>query len=251
MRCSTGAARRCRYCHFPSRPNTEYPDKTEPRAHLFYFLNFGYNHGRDYSKLKDAKTGKVPFSRDVTWHHSEAPLILPAAAVGNPPAAPPEDIHVPMPTPVPIVAEPAPAPAPAPALAPTQAPAPTPVRAHTPTFASTTPPPPTISKPPAPVSPCVGHELQHEGHKKMPGQTCHQTPSRREALRAHAPRHGLLSKMGHTALVSMLASRESIDEAIRNHSPSKDSPDRPTAHPSDLRTPTCVSEMEASPRAEI
>ena len=59
--------------------------KSDPRARLCYLLNFGYNHGHDCHKLLDAETGKVVFSRDVTWHHPEAPLIPPATAVGNPP----------------------------------------------------------------------------------------------------------------------------------------------------------------------
>ena len=116
--------------------------KSEPRTRLCYFLKFGYDHGRDYHKLLDVETGKVVFSRDVTWHHPEVPLILPATAVGNPPAAPPEDIYVPMPTPVLIVTAPAPAPVP-PAPAPTQKP--TPVLTPAPTSASTTPPPFTMS----------------------------------------------------------------------------------------------------------
>ena len=56
--------------------------KSDPRARLCYFLNFGYNHGHDCHKLLDAETRKVVFSRDVTWHHPEAPLIPPATAVG-------------------------------------------------------------------------------------------------------------------------------------------------------------------------
>ena len=82
--------------------------KSDPRARLCYFLNFGYNHGHDCHKLLDAETGKVVFSCDITWHHPEAPLIPPATAVGNPPTAPPEDIYVPISTPVPSVAAPAP-----------------------------------------------------------------------------------------------------------------------------------------------
>ena len=83
--------------------------KSDPRARLCYFLNFGYNHGHDCHNLLDAETGKVVFSHDVTWHHREAPLILLATAVGNPPTAPPKDIYVLIPTPVPSVAESAPA----------------------------------------------------------------------------------------------------------------------------------------------
>ena len=40
--------------------------KSDPRACLCYFLNFGYNHGHDCHKLLAAETGKVVFSRDVT-----------------------------------------------------------------------------------------------------------------------------------------------------------------------------------------
>ena len=62
--------------------------KSDPRGRLCYFLNFGYYLGHDCHKLRDAETGKIVYSRDVTWHHQETPLILPATAVGNPPAAP-------------------------------------------------------------------------------------------------------------------------------------------------------------------
>ena len=57
--------------------------------------------------------------------------------------------------------------------------------------------------------------------------------------------------MDHAALVSMLATRESIDEAIRNHSPPSESLDMPTAPVSEIHTPTSVSEAEASPHADI
>ena len=111
--------------------------KSDPRARLCYFLNFGYNHGHDCHKLLDAETGKIIFSRDVTWHNPEAPLIPPATAVGNPPIEPPEDFYVPMP--VPSVTAPAPAPVPpAPAPAPSPTPSPTPA----PTPATPTPLPP-------------------------------------------------------------------------------------------------------------
>ena len=49
--------------------------KTDPRARMCYFLNFGYNHGRDCYRLLDAETGRVAYSRDVTWHHPEVPWI--------------------------------------------------------------------------------------------------------------------------------------------------------------------------------
>ena len=173
---SMGAARRCRYCH----------------------------------KLLESETGNIVFSRDVTWHHPDAPLILSATAVGNPPAAPPKDIYVPMPTHVP------PAPAPVPP-APAPAPSPTAVPAPTPTSASTTPLPPTTSQPPPPILPRVGRELQHEGHDEIPGWTCGQTQAVHKASREYTHHHGLLSTLDHATLVSMLANREPIDEVIRNH----------------------------------
>ena len=45
--------------------------KTDPRARMCYFLNFGYTHGRDCYRLLDAETGRVAYSCDVTWHHPE------------------------------------------------------------------------------------------------------------------------------------------------------------------------------------
>ena len=123
--------------------------KSDPRAHLCYFLNFSYNHGHDCHKLLDVETGKVVFSRDVAWHHPEAPLIPPATAVGNPPTAPPGDIYVPMPTPMPSVAAPTPAPV---QPAPTPAPSPTLVPAPAPTPAPPTSLPPVLmSNSPAPI----------------------------------------------------------------------------------------------------
>ena len=40
--------------------------KTDPRTRMCYFLNFGYNHGRDCCRLLDAETGRDAYSRDVT-----------------------------------------------------------------------------------------------------------------------------------------------------------------------------------------
>ena len=44
--------------------------ETDPRVRMCYFLNFGYNHGRDCYRLLDAETGRAAYSRDVTWHHT-------------------------------------------------------------------------------------------------------------------------------------------------------------------------------------
>ena len=49
--------------------------KTDPRARICYFLNFGYDHGRDCYRLLDVETRRIAYSRDVTWHHPEAPWI--------------------------------------------------------------------------------------------------------------------------------------------------------------------------------
>ena len=48
-------------------------------------------------------------------------------------------------------------------------------------------------------------------------------------------------------MVSILAKGEVINEIIHQHGASKDSPDLPTAHASDLPTPNNVSGMEKSP----
>ena len=51
--------------------------KTDLWARMYYILDFGYNHGRDCYRLLDAETGRVAYSRDVTWHHPETPWITP------------------------------------------------------------------------------------------------------------------------------------------------------------------------------
>ena len=55
--------------------------------------------------------------------------------------------------------------------------------------------------------------------------------------------------MGHTAIVS--AKDGATNEIVRQHGASKDSPDLPTAHASDLSTPNNVSDVEKSPHADI
>ena len=99
--------------------------KTDPRARMCYFLNCGYNHGRDYYRLLDAETGRVAYSHDVTWHHPEPPWIT--TPIRAAPTETPRDIYVPMPQSVPVTA-----PSPAPVATP---PAPAP--------AAILPPPPT------------------------------------------------------------------------------------------------------------
>ena len=206
--------------------------KTEPRARMCYFLNFGYNHGRECYRLLGAETGRVAYSRDVTWHHPEAPWIT--TPIRAAPTEPPRDIYVPMPQSVPVAA-----PSPAPVATP---PAPAP--------AATLPPPPTrTSNSPAPIPPRVSRELEHEGYVEMPGRTRGETRALRDASRDYALRHGI--PLDHAAMVSMLAKGEVTYEIVRQHGASKDSPDLPTAHASDLPTPNNVSDVEKSPHADI
>ena len=137
---------------------------------------------------------------------------------------PPRDTYVPMPEFVPVAAlYPAPAAAP---LAPEPA--------------STTPPA-SVLKPPAPIPPRVGRDIKNEGHVEMPGRTRGETRVMRDALQEYAHRHGVLSTMEHAALVSMLATRESTNKIVRQHSAPKDSPDLPTAHIPDISKPSSVS----------
>ena len=216
--------------------------KNDPSALLCYFFNFGYNHGYDCHKLLDAETGKVVFSRDVTWHNPEAPLIPPATAVGNPPIAPSEDIYALMPVPSVIAPAPAPAqPAPVPAPSPTPVPAPAPTPA-----APTLPPPIPMTTPPAQIPPRVSHELVYEGYVEMPGRTRGKSRAMREASRENARRHGM--PLDHATLVSMLDKGEAIYEIIHEHGAS---PNLPTARASDLPTPAKVMEAETSPHTNI
>ena len=64
--------------------------KTDPRARVCHFLIVRYNHGRHCYRLLDAETGRVGYSRDVTWHHLEAPWITPIRAA---PTEPPGNLH--------------------------------------------------------------------------------------------------------------------------------------------------------------
>ena len=205
--------------------------KTDHRVRMCYFLNFGYNYGRDYYRLLDAETGRVAYSRDVTWHHPETPWITPIQAT---PTEPPRDVDVPMSQSVPVAA-----PSPAPVATP---PAPAP--------AATLPPPPTpTSNSPAPIHPRVSRELEHEGYVEMPRRTRSETLALRDASREYAHRHGI--PLDHATMVSMLAKGEATNEIVCQHGASKDSPDLPTAYASDLPTPNNVSDVEKSSHADI
>ena len=84
----------------------------------------------------------------------------------------------------------------------------------------------------------------------MPGRTRGETRAMRDILQEYAHRHGVLSTMEHAALVSMLATRESTNKIIRQHSAPKDSPDLPTAHIADFSTPNSVSDIEELPHVD-
>ena len=80
----------------------------------------------------------------------------------------------------------------------------------------------------------------------MPGRKSGETRALRDASRDYAHRHGI--PLDHAAMVSMLAKGEATNEIV---GASKDSPDLPTAHASDLPTPNNVSDVEKSPHADI
>ena len=140
--------------------------KTDPRACMCYFPNFGYNHGRNCYRLLDAETERVIHSRDVTWHHPETTWIT---SIRTAPIKPAKDIYVPMPQSVPVAA-----PSPAPVTVP---PAPAP--------AATLPPPPITptSNCPAPIPSRVSRKLEYEGYVEMLGRTRGETRALNDASR--------------------------------------------------------------------
>ena len=141
--------------------------KTDSRARMCYFLNLGYNHGRDCYRLLDAETERVAYSCDVTWHHPEVPWTT--TPIRAPPTEPPRDIYVPMPQSVPVAA---PSPAPV-ATPPASAPA-------------ATLPPTRTSYSPARIPPRVSRKLEHVVYVEMPGRTRGEARALRDASRDYA-----------------------------------------------------------------
>lgn len=90
--------------------------------------------------------------------------------------------------------------------------------------------PPAASNPPAPIPASVCRELEHKGYQ-VPWRTRREAFALRDAPREFFHRHGLRSTLDHAALVSILATRESIDKAPRTYCSPKDLPDMPTAFP--------------------
>ena len=125
------------------------------QARPCYFLNFGHNHGSDYFKIMDAETGRIVYSRDITWHQPRKPLIFPAPTVGSGVPQPlsgaetPDYVHI--------------QPAPAATATPTAAPVPA--------SANATPAP--LHPPPSPQSPIAlfGNLGTRQTYVCMPGRT--------------------------------------------------------------------------------
>lgn len=67
----------------------------------------------------------------------------------------------------------------------------------------------------------------------------------------YAHRHGLLSAMYHVALVPILATRQSIHEAVRMYGAPEDALDLPTALASDLTMLNSVYDVNRSSHAGI
>ena len=135
--------------------------KLDRRARLYYFLNFGYNHGSDCLNIMDVETGRIVHSRDVTWHQPREPLISPAPTVESEVPQSPSGTA----TPEYIYIQPAPADITAPAAAPV------------PASDNAAPAPP--RNPTEPIRDRVVRELGHEGDARMPGRTRGETRAMR------------------------------------------------------------------------
>ena len=153
------------------------------------------------------------YSRDVTWHNPEVTWVTPMRV---PLSDPPKDMYFSAPKLLPATAAPS---SPTPPIAPAPGPSATPPASATaPATSPVLPapviptPPPTASKPPPSVPVRIQSELEHEGYREMPGRTRGETRALREASREFSHRQGLVSMADHAALVSMLATRQSIDK---------------------------------------
>lgn len=107
-----------------------------------------------------------------------------------------------------------------------------------------------MSNLPASVPARVQSELEHEGCREMPGRTRGETCVLRGASRKFSHRNALLSMANHAALVSMLATHQLMDDAVRMYGVSRYSPDLPTAPASDLTKPSVVSAVDKSSQVD-
>ena len=200
--------------------------KLERQARLCYFLNFGYNHGRDCIKIMDAETGRIVHSRDVTWHQPREPLVSAAPTVESEVPQSPSGVTMPGY----IYIQPAPAATTAPAAAPV------------PASDNAAPAPPRQAT--EPIRDRVVRELGHEGDVRMPGRTRGETRAMRESPRS-------MGLMSHAALAQGIATREAFDEAFYEHEIPPPDADLPTAPASDVPTPSTVAEADSSEHAAI
>ena len=149
--------------------------KMARQARPCYFLNFEYNHGSDCFKIMDAETGRIVYSRNVTWHQPREPLISPAPTAGlGVPQSPsdaemPDCVHI--------------QPAPAATDTPTAAPVP----------ASANAAPAPLRNPSASFPDRVVRELGHEPDMRMPDRTRGETRAMRESPHS-------MGLMSHAAL---------------------------------------------------
>ena len=200
--------------------------KLDRQARLCYFLNFGYNHGSDCIKIMDAETGRIVYSRDVTWHQPREPLISPAPTVESEVPQSPSGAA----TPEYIYIQPDPAATTAPAAAPVPA--------------SDNAAPAPSRNPTEPIRDRVILELGHEGDVRMPGRTRGETRAMRESPRS-------MGLMSHAALAQGIATREAFDEAFHEHELPPPDAKLPTAPASDVPTPSTVAEADSSEHAAI
>ena len=205
--------------------------KMDPQAHPCFSLKFGYNHGSDCLKIKDAETGRIVHSRDVTWHQLREPLMSPASPVGSGvpySSSGAETLEY-------VFIQPTSAATATPAAAPATA---------TPVLASAIAAPAQLPNPPASIPDRVVRELGHEADVRMPGRTRGETSAMRDS-------HHSMGLMSHATMAQGLTTRKAFDEAFREHELPKTEADLTTAPASDLPTPSTIAEAEASKHTKI
>ena len=200
--------------------------KPDRQARPCYFLNFDYNHGSDCMKIMDVETGRIVYSRDVTWHQPREPLISPAPTVGSEVPQSPSGAD----TPDYVQIQPIPAATTAPTAA------------SVPASDNAAPAPP--RNPTASIRASVVWELGHEADVRMSGCTRGETRAMRESPHS-------MGLMSHATLVQGIATREAFDKVFREHELPPPNANLPTAPASDMPTPSTVAEAESSEHAAI
>ena len=206
--------------------------KTVPRARMCYFLNFGYNHGRDCYRLLDAETGRSLIhatSPGTTRKHGESPRSGLRQQSHRGISTSPCRSLCPLPR---YLLQPSPL---------RQLPHRQRRYRHRLHQCQT----PRLRSPRA----LAPNYNTYEGYDEIPGRTRGEIRALRDASRSYTHRHGL--PLDHAAMVSILAKGEATNEFVRQHGISKDSPDLPTAYASGLSTPNNISDVDKSPHADI